>query len=211
MVNLTPEEYVNQLFQEDELLLKVKEAIRANGMPEVSVAAAYGRLLTFLARTSKAQAVLEIGVLGGYSGICLARGMSDEGTLTSLELKEEYAAMARGHLEEAGFGSQVEYRIGPAADSLEQLAKEERTFDFFFIDADTENYPVYLDYAIRLARPGAVIVGDNCFLRGRTLNPDKQGPAVLAMRRFNEQMASDPRLVTTMLPDYDGLALAWVK
>ena len=211
MVNLTPEEYVNQLFQEDELLLKVKEAIRANGMPEVSVAAAYGRLLTFLARTSKAQAVLEIGVLGGYSGICLARGMSDEGTLTSLELKEEYAAMARGHLEEAGFGSQVEYRIGPAADSLEQLAKEERTFDFFFIDADKENYPVYLDYAIHLARPGAVIVGDNCFLRGRTLNPDKQGPAVLAMRRFNEQMASDPRLVTTMLPDYDGLALAWVK
>ncbi|CAI6025999.1 Catechol O-methyltransferase [Paenibacillus sp. JJ-100] len=210
-MNLTPEEYVNQLFQEDELLLKVKEAIRANGMPEVSVAAAYGRLLTFLARTSKAQAVLEIGVLGGYSGICLARGMRDEGTLTSLELKEEYAAMARGHLEEAGFGSQVEYRIGPAADSLEQLAKEGRTFDFFFIDADKENYPVYLDYAIRLARSGAVIVGDNCFLRGRTLNPDKQGPAVLAMRRFNEQMASDPRLVTTMLPDYDGLALAWVK
>lgn len=211
MVNLTPDEYVNQLFQEDELLLKVKEAIRANGMPEVSVAAAYGRLLTFLAKTSKAEAVLEIGVLGGYSGICLARGLSEGGSLTSLELKEEYAAMARGHLEEAGFGSQVEYRIGPAADSLEQLAQEGRTFDFFFIDADKENYPVYLDYAIRLARPGAVIVGDNCFLRGRTLNPDKQGPAVLAVRRFNEQMASDPRLVTTMLPDYDGLVLAWVK
>jgi len=211
VVNLTPDEYVNQLFQEDELLIKVKEAIRANGMPEVSVAAAYGRLLTFLAKTSKAEAVLEIGVLGGYSGICLARGLSEGGSLTSLELKEEYADMARGHLEESGFGSQVEYRIGPAADSLEQLAQEGRTFDFFFIDADKENYPVYLDYAIRLARPGAVIVGDNCFLRGRTLNPDKQGPAVLAVRRFNEQMANDPRLVTTMLPDYDGLALAWVK
>ena len=78
--------------------------------------------------------------------------------------------MARGHLEEGGFGSQVEYRVGPAVDSLEQLAQEGRTFDFFFIDADKENYPVYLDYAIRLARPGAVIVGDNCFLRGRTLN-----------------------------------------
>ncbi|MGQ8871553.1 O-methyltransferase [Paenibacillus sp. TSA_86.1] len=208
---MTPDEYVNQLFQEDELLLKVKEAIRVNGMPEVSVAAAYGRLLTFLAKTSKAEAVLEIGVLGGYSGICLARGLSEGGSLTSLELKEEYAAMARAHLEEGGFGGRVEYRIGPAADSLEQLVQEERTFDFFFIDADKENYPVYLDYAIRLARPGAVIVGDNCFLRGRTLNPDKQGPAVLAVRRFNEQMASDPRLVTTMLPDYDGLALAWVK
>lgn len=211
MVNLTPDEYVNQLFQEDELLLKVKEAIRSNNMPEVSVAPAYGRLLTFLAKTSKAEAVLEIGVLGGYSGICLARGMSEGGTLTSLELKEEYAAMARGYLEEGGFGEKVEYRIGPAADSLKQLEQEGRTFDFFFIDADKENYPVYLDYAIKLARPGAVIVGDNCFLRGRTLNPDKQGPAVLAVRRFNEQMASDPRLVTTMLPDYDGLALAWVK
>ncbi|WP_434753038.1 O-methyltransferase [Paenibacillus amylolyticus] len=208
---MTPDEYVNQLFQEDELLLKVKEAIRVNGMPEVSVAAAYGRLLTFLAKTSKAEAVLEIGVLGGYSGICLARGLSEGGSLTSLELKEEYAAMARAHLEEGGFGGRVEYRVGPAADSLEQLVQEERTFDFFFIDADKENYPVYLDYAIRLARPGAVIVGDNCFLRGRTLNPDKQGPAVLAVRRFNEQMANDPRLVTTMLPDYDGLALAWVK
>lgn len=211
MVNLTPDEYVNQLFQEDELLLKVKEAIRSNGMPEVSVAAAYGRLLTFLAKTSKAEAALEIGVLGGYSGICIARGLRENGTLTSLELKEEYAAMARGHLEEGGFGEKVEYRIGPAADSLEQLEQESRTFDFFFIDADKENYPVYLDYAIKLARPGAVIVGDNCFLRGRTLNPDKQGPAVLAVRRFNEQMASDPRLVTTMLPDYDGLVLAWVK
>lgn len=211
MVNLTPDEYVNQLFQEDELLLKVKEAIRSNNMPEVSVAPAYGRLLTFLAKTSRAEAVLEIGVLGGYSGICLARGLGESGTLTSLELKEEYAAMARAHLEEGGFDEKVEYRIGPAADSLKQLEQEGRTFDFFFIDADKENYPVYLDYAIKLARPGAVIVGDNCFLRGRTLNPDKQGPAVLAVRRFNEQMASDPRLVTTMLPDYDGLALAWVK
>ena len=211
MVNLTPDEYVNQLFQEDDLLLKVKEAIRSNNMPEVSVAPAYGRLLTFLAKTSRAEAVLEIGVLGGYSGICLARGLGESGTLTSLELKEEYAAMARAHLEEGGFGEKVEYRIGPAADSLKQLEQEGRTFDFFFIDADKENYPVYLDYAIKLARPGAVIVGDNCFLRGRTLNPDKQGPAVLAVRRFNEQMASDPRLVTTMLPDYDGLALAWVK
>ncbi|MFK0520915.1 O-methyltransferase [Paenibacillus illinoisensis] len=210
-MNLTPDEYVNQLFQEDKLLLKVKEAIRSNNMPEVSVAPAYGRLLTFLAKTSKAEAVLEIGVLGGYSGICLARGMREGGTLTSLELKEEYAAMARGHLVEGGFGEKVEYRIGPAADSLKQLEQEGRTFDFFFIDADKENYPVYLDYAIKLARPGAVIVGDNCFLRGRTLNPDKQGPAVLAVRRFNEQMASDPRLVTTMLPEYDGLALAWVK
>lgn len=210
-MNLTPDEYVNQLYQEDELLLKVKEAIRANGMPEVSIAPAYGRLLTFLAKTSGASAILEIGALGGYSGICLARGLGEGGKLTSLELKEAYAAMAKGHLEEGGFGDKVEYRIGPAADSLQRLEEEGRKFDFVFIDADKENYPVYLDYAIRLARPGTVIVGDNCFLRGRTLNPDKQGPAVLAVRRFNEQMASDPRLVTTMLSDYDGLALAWVK
>lgn len=199
MVNLTPDEYVNQLFQEDELLLKVKEAIRADGMPEVSVAAAYGRLLTFLAKTSKAEAVLEIGVLGGYSGICLARGLSEGGTLTSLELKEEYAKEWLADIwRKVALAPKCSTGSDLQRDSLERLAQEGRTFDFFFIDADKENYPVYLDYAIRLARPGAVIVGDNCFLRGRTLNPDKQGPAVLAVRRFNEQMASDPRLITTI-------------
>lgn len=207
----TPDDYVNQLYPEDEELQLVLEAIREQGMPEVSVAPAYGRLLTMLVQTAGARQVLEIGALGGYSGICLCRGLPKDGKLTSLELKEEYAALASRHLEKAGFRDQVEYRIGPAADSLSALKQEGRKFDFFFIDADKENYPLYLDYALELANPGALIAGDNCFLRGRTLNPEKNGPSVQAVRRFNEVIATDERLVSTLLPAYDGLILARVK
>lgn len=207
----TPDDYVNQLYPEDDELKQVLEAIRENGMPEVSVAPAYGRLLTLLVQTSGARSILEIGALGGYSGICLCRGLPADGRLTSLELKEEYAQLAGSHLEKAGYKDRVEYRIGPAADSLAELKREGKTFDFFFIDADKENYPLYLDYAIELANPGALIAGDNCFLRGRTLNSDKNGPSVQAVRRFNERIATDDRLVSTLLPAYDGLILARVK
>ena len=210
-MNIHPDDYVNDLYAEDPLLAEVIHTIKEKGMPEVSVAPAYGRLLTFLVQTSGAKRILEIGALGGYSGICLSRGMSEEGRLTSLELKEQYAALAHSHLTKAGFGEKVEYMIGPAADSLEELKKEGKKFDFFFIDADKENYPVYLEYAIQLANPGAIIAGDNCFLRGRTLNTEKNGPSVQAVRKFNESIATDDRLISTMLPAYDGLALAYVK
>ncbi|MGG4499506.1 O-methyltransferase [Paenibacillus polymyxa] len=209
--NMTPEQYVDQLVQEDEALRNIREAIVKEGMPEVSVAHPYGKLLTFLIEVSGAQQVLEIGALGGYSGLCLARGLGEKGRIVSLELKEAYAALAHQHLKNNGYGDRVEYRIGPAVDSLKKLQEEGKTFDFFFIDADKENYPVYLEYAIALANPGAIIAGDNCFLRGRTLNTDKNGPAVQAVRRFNETIATDPRLISTLLPAYDGLALARVK
>jgi predicted O-methyltransferase YrrM len=205
------EEYSEQLYTEDELLLQVKQAITANGMPEVSIAPGYGRLLTMLVALSRSSRILEIGALGGYSGICLCRGLTQGGQLTSLELKAEYAKLAHSHLQQAGFGDAVEYSIGPALDSLKLLEAQSRKFDFFFIDADKENYPNYLEYAIRLASPGAIIAGDNIFLRGRTLNTDKNGPAVQAMRRFNEMIAGDARLTSTLLPAYDGLALAMVK
>lgn len=205
------EEYSEMLYTEDELLLEVKQAIVDHGMPEVSIAPGYGRLLSMLVRLSRSTRILEIGALGGYSGICLCRGWASGGQLTSLELKAEYAALAQDHLAKAGFGEAVEYKIGPALDSLKELEAEGRTFDFFFIDADKANYPNYLEYAIRLASPGAIIAGDNIFLRGRTLNTEKNGPAVQAMRRFNEMIAGDARLASTLLPAYDGLALAMVK
>ncbi|ASA20632.1 O-methyltransferase [Paenibacillus donghaensis] len=209
---LNQEEYSELLYTEDELLLQVKAAVTAEGMPQVSVEPGYGRLLTMLVKLSGASRVLEIGALGGYSGICLCRGMEQPGgKLVSLELKAEYAALARRNLELAGYGSAVDYRIGPAIDSLAALETAGERFDFFFIDADKENYPNYLEYAIKLANPGAVIAGDNIFLRGRTLNTDRNGPAIQAMRHFNEQIASDQRLISTLLPAYDGLALAVVK
>lgn len=205
------EQYMDELLQEDPLLIQIKQTIREKGMPEVSVAPGYGRLLTMLVQLTRAEQVLEIGALGGYSGVCLGRGLTSTGHITSLELQADYAELARQHMTLAGFGEQVEYRIGEAIHSLEQLKQEGKQFDFFFIDADKGNYLNYLEYAITLARPGAIIAGDNLLLRGRTLNPDKNGPAVQAVREFNRRMVTDPRLTGTLLPAYDGLALAMVK
>lgn len=208
---LTPEQYSEDLYIEDEVLQSVTASIAESGIRDVSIAPGYGRLLTMLAAVSGAASILEIGALGGYSGICLARGLKPGGRLLSLELKEENADLARRNLERAGFGEVADYMIGPALDSLTELEGRGERFDFFLIDADKENYPVYLEYAIRLAHPRAIIAGDNTLLRGRTLNPDKNGPSVLAMRKFNEMIATDDRLISTMLPAYDGLALAMVK
>lgn len=205
------ETYMESLAREDELLIKIKETIHAAGMPDVSVAAGYGKMLTLLVTLTGAKHILEIGALGGYSAVCMARGMAEGGTLTSLELKAEYAEVAKRHLVEAGFGEQTRYMIGPAVDSLDQLKAAGEKFDFFFIDADKLNYLNYLDMAIEMANPGAVIVADNLLLRGRTLNLERNGPAIQIVREFNRRMADDPRLLGTLLPAYDGLAIAMVK
>ncbi|MCR2806508.1 O-methyltransferase [Paenibacillus soyae] len=205
------EQYVDGLYPKDSELEKVKEGIASKGMPSISVADGYGRLLTLLVRMSGASKLLEIGALGGYSGICLARGLGEGGQLLSLELLPAYAEVAKVHLKEAGLGDKVSYMVGDAKESLATLKEEGRRFDFFFIDADKEGYPVYLDYALELAEPGAIIVGDNILLRGRTTDEAKQGPSVLAVRSFNERIATDERLESTILPGYDGLAIARVK
>jgi predicted O-methyltransferase YrrM len=186
----------------------VKEGIRNRDMPEISIASGYGRLLTMLVKMIRAKNVLEIGALGGYSGICLARGLEADGKLVSLELKQEFADAAKFHLTEAGLGEQVEYRIGEALDQLEVLKTEGKTFDFFFVDADKVNYPNYLEWAIRLANPGAVIVGDNTLMHGDVPDPAVHKDSVEAMREFNRRIAEDPRLESTVLPAYDGLAIA---
>lgn len=208
---LVPEDYVESLYEKDEVLEQTIEGIRKRGMPEISIAPGYGRLLTMLVKMIDAKQILEIGALGGYSGICLARGLRTEGKLVSLELKQAFADVAQEHMNDAGLGQFVEYRIGEALPSLEQLEREGAKFDFFFIDADKENYPHYLEWAIKLANPGAIIAGDNTLLHGRILDSNKQGPSVQAMRKFNLQIATDSRLDSTIIPAYDGLALARVK
>jgi caffeoyl-CoA O-methyltransferase len=211
MESITADHYVESLYEEDAELSKVKETIRANNMPEISIAPGYGRLLTMLVKLNRSRNVLEIGALGGYSGICLARGLDEDGRLVSLELKPEFAEVAKSNLVEAGLGDRVEYRIGDALGQLTKLYEEGAKFDLFFIDADKVNYPNYLEWAIKLANPGAIIVGDNTLMRGRTLNPAEKKTSVEAMRLFNRTIAADPRLESTMLPAYDGLAIAIVK
>lgn len=209
-MELSSESYFDSLFPADSDLERVNEKLLINDMPEISIAPGYGRLLTLLVKMSGAGSILEIGALGGYSGICLARGLPGDGKLVSLELREDYAAIAQSNLKSAGLADRVQYMIGDASLSLERLETQGARFDFFFIDADKENYPVYLDWCIRLANEGAIIAADNTLLRGRTVNPDKQGPSVLAMREFNRRIAQDPRLMGAHLPAYDGLALARV-
>ncbi|MCD9023178.1 O-methyltransferase [Cohnella silvisoli] len=210
-MGVSPDQYFDDLYSRDPELERVGEVIRSAEMPEISVAPGYGRLLTFLTTISKARLVLEIGALGGYSGICLARGLTDDGKLLSLELHQEYADIAKANLTAAGLGDRVEYLVGDASESLEKLISQEKRFDFFFIDADKENYPHYLEACIQLANEGAIIAADNTLLRGKTTDDSKQGPSVLAMRQFNRLIAQDSRLLGVHLPAYDGLALARVK
>lgn len=204
------EKYIDSLYKEDRDLLRVIRGIEEEDMPQISIAAGYGRLLTLLVKMSKPKRILEIGALGGYSGICLARGLDSEGSLLSLELKSEFADVAKKHLEAAGLSQKVSYRIGDAKETFKQLKEEGEQFDFFFIDADKTGYPQYLEAAIEISRPGAVIVGDNALQNGKINDPNVQSTSVRAMREFNRKIAEDPRLDSTILPAYDGLAIARV-
>lgn len=205
------EQYVEQLLSDDADLERAQRGIAAAGMPAISIAPGFGQLLTMLVKISGAQQLLEVGALGGISGICLARGLREGGQLTSLEIEQRFADVARAHVEAAGLGDKVAYMVGDARASLAELERQGRKFDFFFIDADKGGYPAYLDYALRLANPGAIIAGDNTLLRGRVCDPGNSAPSVVAMRAFNEAIAGNERLISTLLPAYDGLTLAVVK
>jgi len=207
----TPESYLDSLYEIDETLERVKQSIRELDMPDISVAPAYGKLLTLLIRMSGARSALEIGALAGYSGVCIARGLPKDGKLVSLELRPDFAELAQRNLQEAGFGELVEYRVGEALTYLEQMRSSQEKFDFFFIDADKANYGHYLNYAVELSKPGAIIVADNLLMRGKTLDPSVTKASVQAIRAFNRQVAAHPKLESVMLPAFDGLAIARVR
>ncbi|MCY8102216.1 O-methyltransferase [Bacillus haynesii] len=205
--------YIDAVFtREDALLEEVLSSIQENGMPSISVSPSAGKLLTMLVSISGARRVLEIGALGGYSGICLARGFGEEGTLTSLELKESYAELAHSNLSKAGFGGQVSYMTGPALESLETLAGNQKRFDFFFIDADKGNYEHYLAYCIKLAEPGALIVADNVLAGGSVAGQGTEPRQYTKlMKAFNETVANHPQLESLLIPIGDGMTVSRVK
>lgn len=205
--------YIDTVFDsQDDILDEVLTSIKENGMRSISVSPSTGKLLTMLVSISGAKNILEIGALGGYSGICLARGFNEEGKLTSLELMESYAKLASGNLAKAGFSAQVSYLIGPALQSLEQLVSDNKQFDFFFIDADKENYNNYLDYCIRLAGNGALIVCDNVLARGSVAEESAEpGRHTEFMKQFNETVANHPKLESILIPIGDGLTVSKVK
>ncbi|MBS4219974.1 O-methyltransferase [Bacillus sp. FJAT-49711] len=204
--------YIDAVFTRQDILLEeVLASIRENGMPSISVSSSAGKLLTMLVSISGAKNILEIGALGGYSGICLAKGFGKEGRLTSLELEERYAKLAYSNLSKAGFSDQVTYMTGAAFQSLEKLVVENKRFDFFFIDADKENYTNYLKYSISLAKPGALIVTDNVLAGGsvadQSANPKRYTES---MKKFNETVANHPQLESLLIPIGDGMTVSKV-
>ncbi len=188
----------------------------AAGLPAINVSPNQGKLLHLLARLMGARTVLEIGTLGGYSTIWLARALPPGGRLVTLEADARHAEVARANLARAGVDGVVELRLGPALETLPQLAAEGRgPFDFIFIDADKEGYPDYLAWSLRLSRRGTLIVADNVVRKGAVIDPACDDPRVLGARRFNELLAADPRVSATAIQTvggkgYDGFALALV-
>ena len=206
--------YIEDLFDpSDEILETALRDSRRAGLPEINVSPNQGRLLQLLVGMSGARRILEIGTLGGYSAIHLARGLPDDGTLISLEIDEHHAEVARNNIARAGLSERVEIRIGDAHELLAALIEDdEGPFDVIFIDADKESYPAYLDASLHLVREGSVILGDNTIRGGTVLDP--QDATARATREFNERIARDPNLSGIVLPlireRIDGLTIARV-
>lgn len=206
---------VNALIPDDPVLAQVLENNQRAGLPAFDVAANQGQFLALLIRMVRARRVLEIGTLGGYSTIWMARELPEDGTLLTLEADPHHAAVARENLRLAGVADRVTLREGPALQTLESLG-DCPSFDVIFIDADKPSNPDYLRWALRYSRPGTLIIGDNVVRDGEVVNPHSDDDRVQGVRRFIEMMANDPRLTVTALQTvgskgWDGFTLAWVN
>lgn len=210
--------YVTDLLvRQDDALERALAESSAAGLPAIAVSPPQGKLLWLLARMQRASAILEIGTLGGYSTIWLARGLEPGGLVTSVELSERHAAVARANVERAGVAGCVDIRVGAALDLLPSLAADGvGPFDLTFIDADKANIPDYFTWALELSRPGAVIVVDNVIRSGAVLDTASTDADVLGVRRLNAMLADEPRVSATTIQTvgakgYDGLTLAYVE
>jgi caffeoyl-CoA O-methyltransferase len=207
-------EAITQKFAaEDEGLQYAVQAARQAGLPEIQISPIQGKLLQLLAVASNAQKILEIGSLGGYSGIWLARALPANGKFITLEINPTHAELVRNAFAHAGVSERAEVRVGNALDLLPLLEKE-APFDLIFIDADKPPYPQYLDWALRLSRPGSIIVADNCLRSGKGFEkPQDEGMAGIVA--YNNRISSDPRLISLDLAiddDYtDGFAISVVR
>ncbi len=207
---------VDLLLPPDEALSATLEASAAADLPPISVAPNQGKLLELLARMQGARRILEIGTLGGYSTIWLARGLSPGGRLISLEAAPKHADVARANIARAGLADRVDVLTGAAAGSLAELVSEGcEPFDLIFIDADKESYAEYLGWAMKLSRPGTVIIADNVIRKGAVTDPECEDPRVQGIRRFYDRLAAEPRLTSTAIQTvgskgYDGFAIALV-
>ena len=210
------DDHIEGLFSaENEALSNALIESERNGLPSINVSANEGRLLYMLAKLSGARSILEIGTLGGYSTIWLARALPAGGRMLSLEYSPKHAEVARANIKRAGLSGVVEVRVGAGLDLLPKIeANGEGPFDLFFIDADKDNYPGYLDWAIKLSLPGSVILSDNLIRNGAVMAPPPDDSAARTIARFNRTLATHPRLESIILPitreNIDGLGISIV-
>jgi predicted O-methyltransferase YrrM len=207
----------DRLLGEDRPLTDALAANAAAGLPAIDVSPAQGKFLHLLARAVGARRILEVGTLGGYSTIWLARALPAGGALITLEIDPHHAEVARGNLDRAGVGDKVDVRVGPALDTLAALkAAKDSDFDFVFIDADKENNANYVAAALDLARAGALIVVDNVIREGRVLDATSEDSMVQGTRQLFDMLADEPRLESTAIQTvgvkkWDGFVIAVVK
>jgi predicted O-methyltransferase YrrM len=208
--------FSDKLLPSDPSLESALETSVAAGLPAISVSPNQGKLLQMLAQLVGARSILEIGTLGGYSTIWLARGLRAGGHLVTLEVDPKHAEVARLNISRAGLKDVVEIRIGNALETLPQLSAERSDpFDLVFIDADKQNIPTYFEWALKLSRPGALIIVDNVVRSGAVIDPDSSDPSVQGVRRFVELLgaqtgASGTVIQTVGIKGYDGLAIVLV-
>jgi predicted O-methyltransferase YrrM len=214
----TVDRYVEGLFIGKDAVLEAAVAeSQSAGLPAIQVSPVQGRLLHLLAVLTSARRILEIGTLGGYSTIWLARALPDDGRLISLESQARHAEVARANIARAGLASRVEIRIGRALDTLAALvATGTEPFDMVFIDADKDAYLEYLQSALRLTRSGSLIIADNVVRRGVIPVAGEDAARARGVQRFNAALAAEPRVTATILPlagskGFDGMALAVVR
>jgi len=203
------------LVPNDDALDAALKENKAAGLPPIDVTQLQGKFLEFLVRVCRARRVLEIGALGGFSTIWLARALPEGGRVVTLELEPHHADVARRNLDRAGVLDRVELIVGSALETLPKLVSRDEPFDLIFIDADKESYPEYLGWSLKLSRPGTVIVADNVVREGQVADADCDDPRVQGVRRFSELMAVEPRLSSTVLQTvgakgYDGFSLSVV-
>jgi caffeoyl-CoA O-methyltransferase len=207
----------DQFAPEDEVLAAIARRATETGVAPMQITSEVGKMLHVLALAVGARRILEVGTLLGYSAIWMARALPPEGRLTTIEIDPHRAAEAWEWIARAGVADRVEVKSGPALDVLPALASEARDrrapYDFVFIDAAKQEYPAYLDWALELVRPGSVIAADNTLLgsAGSVVDTASATPALAAVKAFNERLATDPRLISTIVPIREGVSISFVR
>lgn len=207
---------IDRLLGEEHDLNDVRAATSAAGLPEIAVSAAQGRQLTLIAQIQRAKRILEVGTLGGYSAVCLARALPADGILITLEIDQRHADVARSNVDRAGVGDRVDIRVGPALDTMNELdARGVEPFDLFFIDANKEQNADYFTWAVAHSRPGSVIIVDNVVRDGRVVDDTSSDGDIVGTRRLFDTVGAEKSVSATAIQTvgdkgYDGFLIAVV-